>query len=104
MICPEKIDTLLEARWIIPVEPAGVVLHDHAIAINGGMIRAIVPNAEAHTRFAPEEHIVLENHALMPGLVNLHTHAAMSLMRGIADDLPLMEWLNNHIWPAETRH
>jgi 5-methylthioadenosine/S-adenosylhomocysteine deaminase len=104
MICPEKIDTLLEARWIIPVEPAGLVLRDHAIAINRGMIRAIVPNAEAHARFAPEEHIVLENHALMPGLVNLHTHAAMSLMRGIADDLPLMEWLNNHIWPAETRH
>jgi 5-methylthioadenosine/S-adenosylhomocysteine deaminase len=104
MICPEKIDTLLEARWIIPVEPAGVALGDHAIAINRGMISAIVPNAEAHARFAPEEHIVLENHALMPGLVNLHTHAAMSLMRGIADDLPLMEWLNNHIWPAETRH
>jgi 5-methylthioadenosine/S-adenosylhomocysteine deaminase len=104
MICPEKIDTLLEARWIIPVEPAGVVLHEHAIAVNGGMIRAIVPSAEAHARFAPEEHIVLENHALMPGLVNLHTHAAMSLMRGIADDLPLMEWLSNHIWPAETRH
>jgi 5-methylthioadenosine/S-adenosylhomocysteine deaminase len=104
MICPEKIDTLLEARWIIPVEPAGVVLRDHAIAINGGTIRAIVPNAEARVRFAPEEHIVLEHHALMPGLVNLHTHAAMSLMRGIADDLPLREWLSDHIWPAETRH
>ena len=104
MICFEKIDTLLEARWIVPVEPTGVALRDHAIAIDRGMIRAIVPNAEAHARFAPEEHIVLENHALMPGLVNLHTHAAMSLMRGIADDLPLMEWLNNHIWPAESRH
>ncbi|MEO8992657.1 MAG: TRZ/ATZ family hydrolase [Nitrosospira sp.] len=104
MICSEKIDTLLEARWIIPVEPAELVLRDHAIAISEGMIRAIVPNAEAHARFAPKEHIVLENHVLMPGLVNLHTHAAMSLMRGIADDLPLMDWLNNHIWPAETRH
>ena len=50
------------------------------------------------------EHVVLDHHALIPGLVNLHTHAAMTLMRGLADDLPLMEWLNNHIWPAETRH
>src|SRR5688500_11952508 len=101
---PEKIDTLLEARWVIPVEPAGVVLRDHAVAIDRGQIRAIVPSAEAQMQFAPQERIVLGNHALMPGLVNLHTHAAMSLMRGIADDLPLMEWLNNHIWPAETRH
>src|SRR5687768_925470 len=104
MIHPEKIDTLLEARWIIPVEPAGAVLRNHAIAIDQGTIRAVMPGAEAHAQFAPDEHIVLGNHALIPGLVNLHAHAAMSLMRGIADDPPLMEWLNNHIWPAETRH
>jgi 5-methylthioadenosine/S-adenosylhomocysteine deaminase len=104
MIYPEKIDTLLDARWVIPVEPAGAVFQNHAIAIDGGMIRAIVPSTEAHARFAPDEHIVLGHHALIPGLVNLHTHAAMSLMRGIADDLPLMEWLGNHIWPAEARH
>jgi len=99
-----KIDTLLEARWIIPVEPAGAVLHDHAIAINKGVIQSILPIAEACLQFAPNERIVLSNHVLIPGLVNLHTHAAMSLMRGLADDLPLMEWLNNHIWPAETQH
>jgi 5-methylthioadenosine/S-adenosylhomocysteine deaminase len=101
---PVKIDTLLEARWIIPVEPAGSVLHDHAIAIDQGVIQAIIPNAEAQTRFDPDEWIVLGNHALIPGLVNLHIHAAMSLMRGLADDLPLMDWLNKYIWPAETRH
>ncbi|WP_084226722.1 TRZ/ATZ family hydrolase [Nitrosospira sp. NpAV] len=101
---PLKIDTLLEARWIIPVEPPGAVLHDHAIAIDKGLIQAILPIAEAQTRFAPGERIVLRHHALIPGLVNLHIHAAMSLMRGMADDLPLMEWLHNHIWPAETRH
>lgn len=104
MAYPVKIDTLLEARWIIPVEPAGAVLRDHAIAIDKGLIQAILPTAEAQARFSPGERIVLGNHALIPGLVNLHIHAAMSLMRGIADDLPLMEWLNNHIWPAETRH
>lgn len=104
MTYPVKIDALLEARWIIPVEPAGMILHDHAIAIDQGLIRAILPHAEAQFRFAPRERIVLGNHALIPGLINLHTHAAMSLMRGMADDLPLMEWLNKYIWPAETRH
>jgi 5-methylthioadenosine/S-adenosylhomocysteine deaminase len=104
MSLPVKIDTLVEARWIIPVEPAGSVLHDHAIAIHQGMIQAIIPNAEAQTRFLPDERIVLGNHALIPGLVNLHIHAAMTLMRGLADDLPLMDWLNKYIWPAETRH
>lgn len=101
---PIKIDTLLAARWIVPVEPAGILLHDHAIAIDQGVIRAILPHAEAQARFAPAEHIVLDQHVLIPGLVNLHTHAAMSLMRGLADELPLMEWLNQRIWPTEARH
>lgn len=104
MMDPVKIDTLLEARWIIPVEPAGTVLHDHAIAIDQGMIRAILPRDEARVQFEPRERVVLNRHALIPGLINLHTHAAMSLMRGMADDLPLMEWLTNHIWPAEAKH
>lgn len=104
MAFPVKIDTLLEARWVVPVEPYGTVLSHHAIAIDQGTIQAILPNAEALSRFAPNERIILGNHALIPGLVNLHTHAAMSLMRGLADDLPLMEWLSNHIWPAETRY
>ena len=101
---PVKIDTLLEARWVIPVEPASAVFHEHAIAIDQGVIRAILPRDEAHVRFEPGERVVLNRHALIPGLINLHTHAAMSLMRGMADDLPLMEWLTNHIWPAEARH
>ena len=104
MTDPVKIDTLVEARWIIPVEPAGKVLENHALAIDQGVIQAIVPSDEAQARFEPRERIVLNHHALIPGLINLHTHAAMTLMRGLADDLPLMEWLNNHIWPAETRH
>ena len=104
MMDPVKIDTLLEARWVIPVEPAGAVFHDHAIAIDQGMIRAILPRDEAHVQFEPRERVLLNRHALIPGLINLHTHAAMSLMRGMADDLPLMEWLTNHIWPAEAKH
>lgn len=95
------IDLLIEARWIIPVEPADVVLEDHAVAVNDGRIVAILQQGEANTRFFPRQRKRLAHHILIPGLVNLHTHAAMTLLRGLADDLPLMEWLQNHIWPAE---
>ena len=64
----------------------------------------MLPAAEALARFAQYERISLPAHALIPGLVNAHTHAAMTLMRGLADDLPLMRWLEEHIWPAEKRH
>lgn len=101
---PAAIDLLIEARWIIPIEPAGVTLEDHALAIRQGNIVALLPQAEARQCFAPGETVRLPNHILMPGLVNLHTHAAMTLLRGLADDLPLMEWLQNHIWPAEAKH
>jgi len=98
------IDTLLTARYIIPVEPAGAVLAGHAIAVDNGKILAVLPAATAHQHYLPREHIALPDHVLIPGLVNLHTHAAMSLMRGLADDLPLMAWLKSHIWPAEAEH
>jgi 5-methylthioadenosine/S-adenosylhomocysteine deaminase len=97
------IDTLIEARWLVPVEPHGVVLENHAVAIAEGRIEAILPIAQARTRYAPRERVELPGHALIPGLVNAHTHNAMTLMRGIADDLPLMRWLKEHIWPAEAK-
>ena len=98
------IDLLIEARWIIPIEPANLVLENHALAIDKGRIVAILQQTEARTRFAPRETRQLLHHILIPGLVNLHTHAAMTLLRGLADDLPLMDWLQNHIWPAEAKH
>lgn len=99
------VETLITARWIIPVEPADTVLNHHAIAIGQqGIIRDILPAFEAKQRYQPQQIISLDDHVLIPGLVNLHTHAAMTLMRGLADDLPLMEWLNRHIWPAENQH
>lgn len=101
---PVPQNTLLRPRWIIPVEPAGAVLEGHAVALRDGRIEAILPDAEAAGRFASYSQISLEEHVLIPGLVNAHTHAAMALMRGIADDLPLMRWLEEHIWPAESRH
>ena len=97
-------DSLICPRWIIPVEPAGAILENHCVAIRDGLIEAVLPRAEAEGRFSSYERIPLEEHALIPGLVNAHTHAAMSLMRGLADDLPLMRWLEEHIWPAEMKH
>jgi 5-methylthioadenosine/S-adenosylhomocysteine deaminase len=91
-------------RWLVPVEPAGAVLTEHAVALSDGRIEAVLPAGEARRRFAGREEVLLGSHVLMPGLVNAHTHAAMSLMRGLADDLPLMRWLEEHIWPAEARH
>lgn len=100
---PEVIDQLIEARWIAAVDP-DVVLENHAVAIRDGRIIAVVPAGEARSRFQAAAHTSLPDHLLIPGLINLHTHAAMSLMRGLADDLPLMDWLQNRIWPAEAAH
>jgi 5-methylthioadenosine/S-adenosylhomocysteine deaminase len=95
---------MIEPRWIIPVEPAGVVLEHHALAVNQGRIVALLPRDEARAAYAPRERVQLDEHVLLPGLVNLHTHAAMALMRGYADDLPLRSWLQDKIWPAEAKH
>src|SRR4051794_25946209 len=100
----EPVDSLIHAGWIIPVVPAGAVLPQHSIAVRQGKIVAILPTLESKARFAGRREFHLANQVLIPGLINLHTHAAMSLMRGLADDLPLMTWLNDHIWPAEKRH
>jgi 5-methylthioadenosine/S-adenosylhomocysteine deaminase len=97
------IDTLLHPDWIVPVVPRGVVLEKHSLAISGGQIRQILPRAQARDLTASKE-LELPGQALMPGLVNLHGHAAMSLLRGFADDLPLMPWLEQHIWPAEGKY
>lgn len=99
----EKVDTLIKARWIAPVVPAGGVREHHAVAISQGRIVAVLPTAEAAGRFDAAEVVERPTHLLIPGLVNAHTHASMSLLRGLADDLPLMSWLQEHIWPAEQR-
>jgi 5-methylthioadenosine/S-adenosylhomocysteine deaminase len=100
---PQPIDLLIEARWVVPVEPHAVVLENHAVAVQGDRIVALLPIAEARTVYAPRERVELGEHALMPGLVNSHTHNPMTLLRGLADDLPLMVWLQQHIWPAEAK-
>lgn len=100
----DPIDLLIEPRWLIPVEPHGVVLEEYAVAVSAGNIVGVLPAREARERYRPAQRLALPQQVLIPGLVNLHTHAAMALLRGIADDLPLMDWLKGHIWPAETRH
>jgi 5-methylthioadenosine/S-adenosylhomocysteine deaminase len=100
----ESADLVIDARWVVPVEPDGVVLDDHSVAVRDGRIAALLPTAQAARTYAPARRVTLDRHVLIPGLVNLHTHAAMSLMRGLADDRPLMAWLKEHIWPVELKH
>lgn len=98
-----KVDTLIHARWIIPVEPESVTLEHHSLVIDGGRIIDLLPTDLAKQKYQGNTTEDLENHVLLPGLINCHTHAAMTLMRGIADDLPLMDWLQNHVWPLEQK-
>ena len=100
---PDSPDTLLLPSWVVTVDEADRVLPGHAVAVRDGIIAAILPCEEAQRRWPDAETVDLNGHALMPGLVNAHTHASMSLLRGLADDLPLMQWLQEHIWPTEGR-
>lgn len=98
---PQPCDLLIEAGWVVPVVPHGVVLEDHAVAVSGGRILAVLPIAEARARFAAKAAVSRPEAALIPGLVNAHVHNPMTLLRGVADDLPLKVWLQQHIWPIE---
>lgn len=95
-----NIDTLIHARWIIPVEPA-VCYEFYSLAINDGKIIDLLPTSAAEQKYQAVSVEQLLQHVLIPGLINSHTHAAMTLMRGVADDLTLMDWLQHHIWPLE---
>ena len=99
----KTVDTLIHARWIVPVDPDAVVYEHHSLVISEGRIVDLLPAEAARAGYRAELEHDLDRHLLIPGLVNAHTHAAMSLLRGLADDLPLNDWLNNHIWPAESR-
>jgi 5-methylthioadenosine/S-adenosylhomocysteine deaminase len=96
-------DTLIAPRWCVPVEPANVVLIDHAVVVNDGRITDILPLSEAREKYQPSAFIKKPDHVLIPGFVNTHTHSAMTLMRGLADDMPLEAWLEKGIWPIEKR-
>ena len=95
---------MISPRWLVPVEPKGSVLEHHSLIVDRGRILDILPTDVARGRFVGVAETILPSHVLIPGLINLHTHAAMTLMRGMADDAPLMTWLHDHIWPTEARH
>jgi 5-methylthioadenosine/S-adenosylhomocysteine deaminase len=96
-------DFVIYPRWIIPVEPESVIYERHALVINDGRIAALLPADQAKSRYQAKETVDLPKHVLIPGFINAHTHASMSLLRGLADDLPLDPWLQEHIWPVERR-
>ena len=94
---------LISPTWIVPVIPAGVVLENHSLVVAGQHILALLPTPEALLAYPNAANLVLTEHIVTPGLVNAHGHAAMTLLRGYADDRQLMDWLNNHIWPVEAQ-
>lgn len=96
-----EIESLITARWLLSVDEKNTVLENHALAINDGQIIDILPTTLAETRYQATETLHLPHHIISPGFVNAHTHSPMALLKGLADDLPLMEWLEQHIWPAE---
>lgn len=96
-----NVDAMIFPRWIAPVQPAGVVYREHALVLDRGKIVDCCPATTARQTYSASATYERPDHLLIPGLVNAHTHAAMSLMRGMADDLELMEWLQAHVWPAE---
>ena len=97
------VDLLIHARWIIPIVPAGQVYEHYALAVDQGAIVALLPQKDVDERYRANRTMRLDEHVLLPGLINAHGHAAMTLLRGFADDKPLDDWLNNHVWPAEKK-
>ena len=101
LLAEQNVDTVLHAAFIIPIIPAHTTLKDYSVAVAQGEIIELLPQAQARQKYPKATHVELNQHALLPGFVNTHGHLAMSLMRGLADDMPLMTWLGEHIWPTE---
>ena len=97
----QTVDSLIHARWVVPIIPRERLLENHSVVIDKGRIVDILPTLEVMGRYQANHESHLDEHVLLPGFINAHTHAAMSLLRGIADDLPLKTWLEKHIWPLE---
>ncbi len=99
-----SIDLLISSPWIVPVVPRGTLLENHSLAIKDKRIVAIGPTGELQQHYQTSQRIELDNHVLIPGLVNAHGHASMALFRGVADDIPLKQWLEDRIWPLESSY
>ncbi|RLN52081.1 hypothetical protein BBJ28_00003847 [Nothophytophthora sp. Chile5] len=99
----QSVDLVIFAAHVVPVIPRDVVLADHAIVVHNSRIVALLPRAEAELKYAGAEERHLPNHIVLPGLVNMHTHSPMTLLRGLSDDKPLCDWLVEDIWPTEAK-
>lgn len=102
-ITPESVDLLVHARWILTADDTQALVEEHCLVVHQQRVVEIVPSSQASQRFKATEEISLMQHVLMPGMVNTHGHAAMTLLRGAADDLPLYTWLEEYIWPIESK-
>lgn len=99
----ESIDLIIHPKWIVTGEEKNQVLEDHALVVHNGLIKDILKSDLAKQQYQANSVLQFPTHAIIPGLINSHTHLAMNYFRGLADDLALMDWLNNHIWPAERK-
>jgi 5-methylthioadenosine/S-adenosylhomocysteine deaminase len=88
------VDLIVSASWVVPVQPAGV-LHNHAVAVNNSRIVDLLPIQECSEKYEGKESHHLEGHALIPGMINAHTHTGMNLLKGYADDYPLSTCIAN---------
>ena len=97
----KQVDLIIEARWVLPIVPRNKMLERTAVVISNGVIQDLLGIEASKLKYSAIKTIHLMDHVLIPGLINLHTHMGMTLMRGLADDKALMPWLEKHIWPAE---
>lgn len=97
----QSVDLMIHPRWILPISPAHTLLTEHSLVADKGQIIDLLPTAKAKAYYQARDTHTLNHHLLMPGLVNAHAHTPMTLFRGLADDLALMDWLTHYIWPAE---
>jgi 5-methylthioadenosine/S-adenosylhomocysteine deaminase len=99
----QHVSTIISAKWICPVKPHNITLEDHSIVIDQDRIIDIIETKKVVSLYQAYEHFQFHHHIVTPGLINAHTHAAMNLFRGFADDQPLHTWLNQSIWPLEKK-
>ncbi len=97
------VQTLIHGKHIVPMDAEARALADFSIVVNNGRILDILPTLKARKKYSCDVSHTYDHHIIIPGLINTHTHAAMALFRGFANDLPLMDWLQNRIWPAEQK-
>ncbi len=99
----QNVDYIIHADYVLPMDESLAVIKDGAIAVKGTKVLKVGTSQEIFKKYSPRAIINGSQHVVFPGLINTHTHAAMVYFRGIADDQPLKEWLENHIWPAENQ-